>query len=610
MNTTNDIYDDKGNTPKDSVSDSDSSVYEERMKDLTDKIIDEDRNLELRSLNSTSATNLGIANEELVKIMQAIHEGGGQSLPFKADFNSEEFDLDYFLFVPLLAHELAKKRSLELQIEKDPSLGLKPDFSNVKKIEIDGNLNAKLYKGGTEPAELVAGYSWKDIRKQGKNFIQMAYSAIEKNDKEVARYLRKRGFLKNGKLDDSSIENIVRNILGDELRGKLEKELIAKVSFASPDKNPRGKREQNFAGVVHENAVYIGMYGTTYGGRVVLFSEYFPHIKSNNWKRQLNLKQKLGMARDTANALIFLYRVGAVSRDIKPDNVLTDGKKTKVLDLGLVKHEKNGHSFMESLTGTDSLLTAIDEKPVLGSVYYMSPEQARGDNTDIGADIWGLGGTLYFALEGENPNQESDLPLMGPDKVALRIIHNLLSNDKRPKEPDLKQFEDYYLENMGFLGRVLTKSRFTNYFRKKARQYAHDATAVLAGCRSFNRENRYELPEEIKEDLEALIECRRPKTARKLIKESVPDLRKMDMVSPKKKTGIFGTTEDRYKLEAFEKVRSRPRYIFQKMRNAVYAAAGAAAGVAAYMPEKVIGYIPEQADKYMQMVNDFVQKVL
>jgi serine/threonine protein kinase len=86
--------------------------------------------------------------------------------------------------------------------------------------------------------------------------------------------------------------------------------------------------------------------------------------------------------------------VGVVHRDIKPANLLVDRSGTvKILDMGLARF------FNDQ---TDNLSKQYEEN-VLGTADYLSPEQTRGSDVDIRADIYSLGATFYFLLTGQPP---------------------------------------------------------------------------------------------------------------------------------------------------------------------------------------------------------------
>jgi serine/threonine-protein kinase len=101
--------------------------------------------------------------------------------------------------------------------------------------------------------------------------------------------------------------------------------------------------------------------------------------------------------RQAADGLSHAHQAGLVHRDMKPANLLVDAKGTvKVLDLGLARFDSDDE-------GDASLTKEFDEK-MLGTVDYLAPEQAIDSHlVDPRADIYSLGGTLYFALTGHPP---------------------------------------------------------------------------------------------------------------------------------------------------------------------------------------------------------------
>ncbi|MCG3191289.1 MAG: Serine/threonine-protein kinase PknD [Thermoanaerobaculia bacterium] len=114
----------------------------------------------------------------------------------------------------------------------------------------------------------------------------------------------------------------------------------------------------------------------------------------------LPVKRVLDIAISIATGLAAAHEKGIVHRDIKPENVfLTKDGQAKVLDFGLARHETTLRSDEDA--STISVLT--DVGTVLGTVSYMSPEQARALPVDHRSDQFSLGIVLYEMLSGRRP---------------------------------------------------------------------------------------------------------------------------------------------------------------------------------------------------------------
>jgi eukaryotic-like serine/threonine-protein kinase len=109
--------------------------------------------------------------------------------------------------------------------------------------------------------------------------------------------------------------------------------------------------------------------------------------------RRLPLDDALRITRDVADALGYAHGRGVMHRDVKPENILLAGDRAVVADFGLAR--AIGAADYRKLTETGV---------VLGTVYYMSPEQLGGRrDLDQRADIYSLGCILYEMLTGEPP---------------------------------------------------------------------------------------------------------------------------------------------------------------------------------------------------------------
>lgn len=116
----------------------------------------------------------------------------------------------------------------------------------------------------------------------------------------------------------------------------------------------------------------------------------------------LSWKEALHFASQIAKALIHAHSRGIIHRDIKPHNIMIlRDSSVKVADFGIAR-----------LTSTQNTLT----QETLGSVHYISPEQAKGSSIDARTDIYSLGVVMYEMLTGR-------LPFEGDSAVSVAIQH-------------------------------------------------------------------------------------------------------------------------------------------------------------------------------------------
>ena len=114
------------------------------------------------------------------------------------------------------------------------------------------------------------------------------------------------------------------------------------------------------------------------------------------------LNRLLELATPLADAVSCAHRAGITHRDLKPDNVMIDRDgRLRVLDFGLAKlHDASG---LGEKTQAATATVVTEEGKILGTVAYMSPEQAEGKTVDARSDVFSLGTMLYEMASGERP---------------------------------------------------------------------------------------------------------------------------------------------------------------------------------------------------------------
>jgi len=139
-------------------------------------------------------------------------------------------------------------------------------------------------------------------------------------------------------------------------------------------------------------------------GKAFIAMEYIEGktLKDRIEQEPLPLRDIIRMTLEIAEALENAHKAGIVHRDLKPANIMISSQgHTKVMDFGLAKRILSGGAQDLSRTLTQASIT--ERGSIAGTIAYMSPEQARGDNIDARSDIFSLGIILYELLSGKHP---------------------------------------------------------------------------------------------------------------------------------------------------------------------------------------------------------------
>jgi serine/threonine protein kinase/tetratricopeptide (TPR) repeat protein len=186
--------------------------------------------------------------------------------------------------------------------------------------------------------------------------------------------------------------------------------------FDNPDRLERFKREARTAAQInHSNIMSIHDIGTAQdeSGKELnyIVMEFIEgeSLTSYLGSKTHQLKDLLRIAEKIAVGLAAAHSLSIVHRDIKTDNIIINSEgDPKILDFGLAKPltaaiESKDDNGTESITGD---LTG--EGKILGTVSYMSPEQARGDAVDSRSDVFSFGILLYKMFSGVSPFEGGD----------------------------------------------------------------------------------------------------------------------------------------------------------------------------------------------------------
>lgn len=192
---------------------------------------------------------------------------------------------------------------------------------------------------------------------------------------------------------------------------------ILKTEFAGSEEFLRRFRNESKAIALLNHPNIVKIYDVGFTDKVqFIVMEYVDGITLSDYIEQqgvLKWRDALHFTVQVLKALQHAHDRGIVHRDVKSSNImlLRDGT-IKVMDFGIARFNRENNKTMSDKT--------------IGSVHYISPEQARGDITDERSDIYSVGVALYEMLTGKKPF-DGDTP------VAIALMH-MQSQPKKPSE--------------------------------------------------------------------------------------------------------------------------------------------------------------------------------
>ncbi|MDQ3743734.1 MAG: protein kinase [Acidobacteriota bacterium] len=212
----------------------------------------------------------------------------------------------------------------------------------------------------------------------------------------------------------------------------------------------------------HPNILTIYEVGEAVG-RHYIATEYVEGetLRQKIKRAPLPLGEAVDIAAQVAEALNAAHAAGIIHRDVKPENVMLrpDGY-VKVLDFGLAKLVERRRADGEA----ETRMAETNPGAVMGTTWYMSPEQARGQTVDARTDVWSLGVVLYEMLSGSPPFVGS---------TASHVIVSILEREPPPVEKFLPGAPP---ELGDILARALAKDRDARY--ASAREMLEDLLAL------------------------------------------------------------------------------------------------------------------------------------
>ncbi len=259
----------------------------------------------------------------------------------------------------------------------------------------------------------------------------------------------------------------------------LDREVAIKLlppEFASdPERLARFEREARLlASLNHPNVAAVYGLHDAHGARFLAMELVRGRTLTEEIARGLAPERAIALAAAIADGLAAAHRQRVVHRDLKPDNIMIDAEgRPKILDFGLAKLDplagagvsgatqdaSADASLHEAETQVRPATTATRAGTLLGTIAYMSPEQAQGDPVDPRSDVFSFGIVLYQMITGRRPFggdnavrtlaailRDAPAPLASlaphaPEPLG-RIVARCLEKDPAARYPDASSVRD------------------------------------------------------------------------------------------------------------------------------------------------------------------------
>jgi len=209
------------------------------------------------------------------------------------------------------------------------------------------------------------------------------------------------------------------------------------------------REAQTAAGIIHQNLIHVFDVKIQHGINYLIMEFVDGETADERLKRigKLNEYQAFEIIKEAAEGLAEAHAKGIVHRDIKPDNIMISREgKVKVMDLGLAKAFDNRQNQMMEKTVVGM---------IMGTPFFMSPEQTFSSDIGPKSDVWSLGVTLFNLLSNQLPFQGNDMEdliykirksplpnfreqIPGLSDGSYKILSKSLNKDKTKRYTDCK----------------------------------------------------------------------------------------------------------------------------------------------------------------------------